>query len=203
MENTIQFDLRRLPQLEGNNEAVIVPVIPCPQSVKAETIIQRINHSCTVTPSDIKAVLEALAEVTASELANGHTVEIPEFGSLAVRIKSTGKIEDTSSRLNAFRLKISGITFRPKRALLKRIGSPRFHRTAMPHSERITPEREKVIDLLQDYFTQPNIRYMTRAVFQQLTGLGRTEACRLLRELTEVKVLIKDGPRNCPIYTLN
>lgn len=65
------------------------------------SLSDRINSMCTVTPTDVIAVLSALETVMASCLMNGEIVRLGQFGTFQVSISSAGAAtrEEFSARL--------------------------------------------------------------------------------------------------------
>jgi len=59
-----------------------------------------IGEISTVSPADTMAVLEALLNVIPRELANGHIVELGDFGAFRLRIQTEGAAtpEEVTSR---------------------------------------------------------------------------------------------------------
>lgn len=200
--STINFYLREKSIPADNREKAIFPVLTRQSVAKALELSRKISYSSTVSAPDIKAVLEAFAEVVSMELATGRTVEIPEFGTFTVRLRTTKKITNLNDKNAAQNLRVSGVVFRPKKSFLQRIGRPRFHCIDSPHADPVEQEREELEALLRAYFNETGNAYLTRAEFQRITGLGRTKSCEVLRELTEDNFLIKKGYRNAPCYIL-
>ncbi|WP_277070434.1 HU family DNA-binding protein [Prevotella corporis] len=59
-------------------------------TVGVKELSERISERCTVTESDIVAVLCALVKEMAYDLKNGHRVKLDGFGSFKVGIRSRG-----------------------------------------------------------------------------------------------------------------
>ena len=75
------------------------------------TLTSRINNMCTVTHTDVVAVLSALEAIMAKSLLNGEIVRLGEFGSFQVSISSIGA--HTRKEFNATYIRSARYLFRP------------------------------------------------------------------------------------------
>ena len=75
------------------------------------TLSDRINGMCTVTYTDVIAVLSALETIMAKCLLNGEIVRLGEFGSFQVSISSAGT--QTREGFNATFIRSARFLFRP------------------------------------------------------------------------------------------
>lgn len=75
------------------------------------TLSNRINSMCTVTHTDVVAVLSALETVMAKSLMNGEIVRLNGFGSFQVSISSIGAASHEA--FNASFIRSSHYVFRP------------------------------------------------------------------------------------------
>ena len=80
-----------------------------------EELTRAIEKISTVSGADIRAVLYALADVAADELADSNIVRLGDLGSLRVSISSHGY--DVPSEVNATAVKGTRVLFSPGRKL--------------------------------------------------------------------------------------
>ena len=97
----------------------IAPTVP----VLRKQVIQRIEKTCTLTSSDIKACLDALEDVVVDLLTQGCTVRLGDLGSFrpTIACKGMDKAEDLTVR-NIKRVRVQ---FTPSATLEKEL-SPAF-----------------------------------------------------------------------------
>lgn len=72
------------------------PSVNATGRTRLRQLSQRIATISTVSSVDTMAVLEGLLTVLPEELANGNIVELGDFGSFWLRIKTTGEDEETA-----------------------------------------------------------------------------------------------------------
>ena len=101
------------------------PQISTVRPVSKESVIDEIEARCTLTSSDIKAVLDALERSIFDHLVNGESVRLGDLGSFRPTVAASGfatKAEVTSLGVTKVRVR-----FTPSGALRARlkVGQPR------------------------------------------------------------------------------
>lgn len=89
-------------------------------------LTKAIEKSCTVTGADIRAVLYALVEHSADQLADGKIVRIGDLGSLRLSISSEGKQSPDEVTANA--IKDVSVIFTPGAKLKEMLNNVKFHK---------------------------------------------------------------------------
>ena len=89
-------------------------------------LTKAIEKSCTVTGADIRAVLYALVEHSADQLAEGKIIRIGDLGSLRLSISSEGK--QTPDEVNASAIKDVSVIFTPGAKLKEMMNNVKFHK---------------------------------------------------------------------------
>lgn len=90
----IKSALRKNPQ-DKDAAAKYYPTVVLSQEMTQKQIVEQIADRCTLTGSDIKAVLDALMTVIKRGLANGSPIRLGDLGSFRPSISGKG-IEDAS-----------------------------------------------------------------------------------------------------------
>ena len=72
---------------------------------------QSIGKSSTMSPADVHGVIYALIEASIAELKEGQIVDLGDFGSLQVKIRSKGA--DTEAAVNKQLIRSSELMFTP------------------------------------------------------------------------------------------
>jgi nucleoid DNA-binding protein len=109
--------------------------------IKGEDLVEMMARNCSVSASQVRAVLSALAETTADIMSAGHSVEILYLGSLSLDVR--GKV--VKSRAGNLLVKEPKwrLKFKPHRSLQEQFNGLNFK----PLSNRVlgntslTPER--------------------------------------------------------------
>lgn len=100
---------------------------PCPvwaEEVTIRMISEDISKSCTLTTTDIMAVIESLSERLPFYLVNGHSVRLGDFGIFKISFRSDGK--DTEKEVTSSSIKNIKILFRPGTLLKDRLSKTTF-----------------------------------------------------------------------------
>lgn len=200
--SVINYDLRKIPTPKGKESLGFYPIISHPQKITGNELCKLIQDKCTLTTTDVKAVLNALAEVMGSHLGMGMRVEVPELGYFSTAISSEKRIADPQDKQIADHLRVDNVQFKPMASLKKRLDDVSFHRTREHEEAAQLLNEEETMELLNGYFSQPDAEPLTRAVFQRLTGYRKTTANREIALLVERGVLVKLGRSNAPYYRM-
>lgn len=89
MAITIKPALRKNPQDKAAAAKYYAQVVLAPEMTQRQ-IVEQIADRCTLTGSDIKAVLDALMVVIKRNLANGSPVRLGDLGSFRPSVSSVG-----------------------------------------------------------------------------------------------------------------
>ena len=92
--------------------------------VELEQLAERISNMCTVTRSDIVAVLAGLQKQVIDTLRNGDGVSLGELGTIYVRCHSA--LVATEAECNTSTVKSLKVAFRPKRSLKKAVAKSKL-----------------------------------------------------------------------------
>lgn len=92
------------------------------------SIAEKISEKCTLTTVDTFAVLEALVSLIPQELAEGRIVQLGEFGSFRVTLRSEGV--ETADKLTKSAIKDVKVNFRQGSEFRKKMSSLSFEKRA-------------------------------------------------------------------------
>ena len=79
--------------------------------IKLRALCKEIAARSTVSPADTQAVMVALTEVMAEQLAEGKIVRLGDFGAFQISVSSKGA--ESEAKFNASLIKNSKVVFRP------------------------------------------------------------------------------------------
>jgi len=110
MAITIKSALRKNPQDKDAAAKYYAQVVLAPE-MKQKQIVEQIADRCTLTGSDIKAVLDALMVVIKRNLANGSPVRLGDLGSF--RPSVSGKGTEEAAKCGASTVKKARVIYVP------------------------------------------------------------------------------------------
>ena len=167
-------------------DKILHPRLRLNGSRSTDELRRDIQARCSLTETDVTAVLDAVSHVMGRELAEGRQVHLDGLERV---------VAATKRKLT--KVKMAGVKFRADQKLKNEIGTIKAKALkANEHSAKLT---DKEIDRrLTNYFaTRP---FMTRNDFQSVCGMMRTTAMRHIRRLRTEGKLKNEGTMLQPIY---
>lgn len=194
----IQFDWYENPKnTEQQDEKTLLhPRLRLNGTVSTKQLRAHIQKYCTVTETDVVAVLDALSHALGEELAEGKQVHLDGIGFFRPNLTTTEPVTAETKRKTT-KVKLKGIVYRPDRVLMDEVGKVKVMRTRFPfHSSRLADE--EIDALLEEYFTTHD--FIQRKSFQFLCRMVQTTANRHLHRLCEEGKLKNVGLPKQPVY---
>ena len=189
------------------------PVAPKPATRRNETscthhaewknrnrpIATQIQERCSLTETDVSAVLDALSHAMGEELAEGRQVHLDGIGYFHPTLTCTEEIKEDTKRKNT-KVRLKGIKFRADQDLRSEIGNVKLKNIKHNgHSNKLSDE--EIDSRLTIYFSQHHM--MTRSDFQRVCGMMKSTAMGHIRRLRGEGKLKNIGLQNQPIYAPN
>lgn len=164
--------------------------------INTEELSRKIQIRCTLSETDVKAVLDALSHVMGEELGEGRQIHLDGIGYFKPTLTTTQEIRVDTPRRNS-KVKLKNIQFRSDQSLKKAIGNVHLKQNKKSNH---SPKLSKIeIDMrLKEYFD--GHRILQRIDFQNLSGMLRTTAMAHIRRLCKEGKLQNIGLHNQPIY---
>lgn len=189
------YENPKTPEQQGE-ENMLHPRLRLNGKVTTSQLRARIQKRCTLTETDVIAVLDALSHAMGEELADGRQVHLDGIGFFRPNLVSTEPVTEKTKHKNT-KVKLKGIVFRPDQFLMDEVGKVKVQRTRFPfHSSKLTDE--EIDALLTEYFATHD--FVQRKSFQFLCGMTQTTAARHLRRLCEEGKLKNAGLPKQPVY---
>lgn len=164
--------------------------------VNTKEIQEKIQRRCTLTETDVTAVLDALSHVMGEELCEGKQVHLDGIGYFYPTLTCTEEIKANTPRRNR-KVELKTIRFRSDRKLKTAIGNVRVEHSKYANHSKILSDAE-IDKCLEQYFRENQV--LTRRSFQILCGMTRSTAAGRLRKLREAGKLDNIGMKTQPIY---
>lgn len=157
----------------------------------------KIQQRCTLTETDVTAVLDALSHVMGEELGEGRQVHLDGIGYFRPTLTCTEEIAANTPRRNT-KVVLKGIRFRADQTLKNSVGNVKVMQSKYAnHSSKLV--ETDVDERLTEYFGKHQV--MLRRDFERVCGMTRSTAVNRLRKLREDGKLDNIGLRTQPIYT--
>lgn len=147
--------------------------------VSTDEIRDDIQYRCSLTKTDVSAVLNALSYALGEQLRQGRQVHLEGIGYFFPTLKCTEEVTPETKRKNT-KVRLKGIKFRADKALRSNIGEVKLKNTKYTgHSNKLSDE--EIDTRLKSYFATQQM--MTRRDFEKVCGLMKSTATTHLRRL--------------------
>ena len=184
------------PSDKEQGEKTLHPRLKYNGSIGTDVLSRRIQERCSLTETDVTAVLDALSHIMGQELANGRQVHLDGIGYFRPCLTSTEPVTIDTKR-KATKVKLKAIQFRADQTLKNEFGILKVKslKGGLDFSQLTNEEIDRK---LTKYFqTHP---FMRRCDFQDLCRMTRSTAMRHIRRLRDEGKLKNEGGVMQPIY---
>ncbi len=184
------------PSDKREGEKTLHPRIKYNGSTSTAVLRRRIQERCSLTETDVMAVLDALSHIMGEELAEGRQVHLDGIGYFHPCLTTTEPVTVDMKR-KITKVKLKAIKFRADQTLKNGLGTLKVK--CMKGSldfKRLTDE--EIDQRLTAYFKTH--QFLRRTDFQSLCGMARSTAMSHLRRLRSEGKLENVGGLMQPIY---
>ncbi len=193
----IEFDFYASPNPNGKKkEEKFHARVVNGYTVETRQIIEELEHRCTLTAGDIKAVLTELSRGIVEHLSNGDKVHLEEIGYFSITLKAPKEASPTNTHSQSIELK--SVAFRADKVLKRRLARKASFKRAEQKKHSKALDIYQIDSLLTDYFYEN--KFLTRVRFEQLCGFTSSTAARHLRRLIKSGRLENKNTRQNPVY---
>ena len=194
---TIAYQLRRQNDLTGTatekNPHVAVTVVNSKLTTTKE-LAEYINFACSVTESDVVAVLQALGRCVRDELLDGNRVELDNLGTFSLSLTcGQKKLEDRVTKKD---IRVKNILFTPCAEMKQAMRGAEIVSGGPNPNKRLTDE--VILRRLAKYFEEHE--FMQRREFESVCECSRYTATKKLKELVKAGKLRAMGAKNVRFY---
>ena len=184
------------PSDKEQGEKTLHPRLKYNGSIGTDLLRQRIQERCSLTATDVTAVLDALSHIMGQELADGKQVHLDGIGYFRPCLTSTEPVTIGTKR-KATKVKLKSIQFRADQTLKNEFGILKV-KSLKGGLDFSQPTNEEIDRRLKKYFQTH--QFMRRYDFQNLCGMARSTAMRHIRRLRDEGKLKNEGGVMQPIY---
>ncbi len=160
---------------------------PCARLVtrgtkRNEEIYRFISECCSVTSSDIKAVLDALSWYVGSELASGYSVELEGLGHFSPALRSRAAVDGKGRPCTA--VAVHGVNFRCSPGLKKMVKEAGAERVRTAGTGAAAAPEERKAEML---------RYLQQNPYINLTEYAALNGCTRHCATADMKRWLAEG----------
>ncbi len=193
---SLHYEFYRNPQSDKEEQGTYHPRVVTTGKVDTEQLARDIQQECSLTRSDVKAMLAALADKMAQYLSEGKRVYLEDIGYFKVNLQSNQEITTIDDK-GVGKVLFKSISFRADERLKKTMMSTKIYRSNLKqHSMPLT--NEEIEAKLTEHFATNAV--ITRRQFQFLCQLLKPTACRIIKRLVDEGKLKNIASLRSPVY---
>ncbi len=193
---SLLYEFYRNPQPDEKEKRTYHPRVISTGKIDTKQLARDIQQSCSLTRSDVKGMLAALADKMAQYLSEGKRVYLEDIGYFKVNLQCNQEVTTIDDK-GVGKVSFKSISFRADERLKEVMKRTKIHRSNYkPHSMPIT-EEEIEAKLTEHFATNPII---TRRQFQFLCQLLKPTACRIIKRLADEGKLKNIASSRNPVY---
>ncbi|MBQ8190298.1 MAG: HU family DNA-binding protein [Bacteroidaceae bacterium] len=192
----IYYEFYKTPNPNKDEEKSYHARVVTYNKVSTDQLASEIQDECSLTKTDVKAVLNALAGKIASHLGNGDKVFLEDIGYFSVNLQCAKKVTNHEDMKWAS-VRFKSVSFRADVALKNQLLKQKIYRSKLrAHS---MPMSDEEIDAkLTEHFANETI--ITRRGFGYLCNQVRSTAGRIIKRLVEEGKLKNISTQRNPVY---
>lgn len=187
------------PTDKQDEEQTLHPRIRLNGSTTTTELKRYIQEACSLTDTDVVAVLDALSHYLGRELSEGRRVHLDGIGYFYPTLTCTDKVTADTKRKSTY-VELKDVNFRMDKDLRSEIGVIRVKPLKQRDLSRrkLTAEEidKRVVKFLETH------DFITRSDLQSLCGMTRTTASRHILRLCNEGKLENKGLQRQPVYVL-
>lgn len=192
----VKFEIGTINNAEGKGKVRQFVKLQQGKSISADELASAIEHECTLSSADIKAVFTALRYHVENELSNGKRLHVPGLGYLSLSA-SIGDTE-TKRKITGRDVYLRGINFLPESSLLAGVRRGLRFTRARRVSRSMRYDADELWEKVAVYLASHH--YITCRDMRSEFGLSDRLARRWLATFVEQGRLVKAGSRSLAMY---
>ena len=193
---SIEYDFYRNPNSQGTNKKRYHARVVSSDRISTDELAEEIQNECSLTITDVKAVLIALGDKLAKHLGDGSKVHLEGIGYFQVNLKCKEEVRTTRSVRSEY-VEFKSVSYRADNELKKHLRNQKIQRSQTRiHSREMT--EEEIDQKLSDYFKTHDT--LTRSQFEVLCTQVKSTAHRILQKLVKDGKLKNVSTKQHPVY---
>ena len=193
---SIEYDFYRNPNSQGSNKKRYHARVVSSYRISTDELAEEIQKECSLTITDVKAVLIALGDKLAKHLGDGSKVHLEGIGYFQVNLQCKEEVCTTRS-VRSENVEFKSVSYRADNELKKHLKKQKIQRSQTKiHSVEMT--EEEIDQKLTDYFKTNDT--LTRSQFEVLCTQVKSTAHRILQKLVKDGKLKNVSTKQHPVY---
>ena len=193
---SIEYDFYRNPNSQGTNKKRYHARVVSSDRITTDELAEEIQNECSLTVTDVKAVLIALGDKLAKHLGDGSKVHLDGIGYFQVNLQCKEEVCTTRS-VRSENVEFKSVSYRADNELKKHLKKQKIQRSQTKiHSVEMT--EEEIDQKLTDYFKTNDT--LTRSQFEVLCTQVKSTAHRILQKLVKDGKLKNVSTKQHPVY---
>lgn len=192
----IEYDFYRNPNSQGTNKKRYHARVVSSNRISTNELAEEIQNECSLTITDVKAVLIALGDKLAKHLGDGSKVHLEGIGYFQVNLQCKEEVRTTRS-IRSENIEFKSVSYRADNELKKHLRNQKIQRSQTKiHSVEMT--EEEIDQKLTDFFKTHET--LTRSQFEVLCTQVKSTAHRILQKLVKNGKLRNVSTKQHPVY---
>ena len=193
---SIEYDFYRNPNSQGTNKKRYHARVVSSDRISTDELAEEIQKECSLTITDVKAVLIALGDKLAKHLGEGSKVHLEGIGYFQVTLQCKEEVRTTRS-VRSDNVEFKSVSYRADNELKKHLRNQKIQRSQTRiHSREMT--EEEIDQKLSDYFKTHDT--LSRSQFEVLCTQVKSTAHRILQKLVKDGKLKNVSTKQHPVY---
>ena len=193
---SIEYDFYRNPNSQGSNKKRYHARVVSSDRISTDELAEEIQKECSLTITDVKAVLIALGDKLAKHLGEGSKVHLEGIGYFQVNLQCKEEVRTTRS-VRSDNVEFKSVSYRADNELKKHLRNQKIQRSQTRiHSREMT--EEEIDQKLSDYFKTHDT--LSRSQFEVLCTQVKSTAHRILQKLVKDGKLKNVSTKQHPVY---
>lgn len=197
---SIKYEVHNIENAVGTGEKRKYVQLKTMKPKTMDELASQIAHSCSLTASDVKAVMSELRQVAVEDLSSGIRFHLPELGYLSLAVGNTPTDKLPEGKITGKDIFLKNINFQPESSFLRDVrGKVRFEKSK--YSSASTSYSEEELWQRIEAYLKEN-KHITRRTMREQFGLSEHIAKLWLGKFVEEGRLVKDVFGRQQIYSL-
>ena len=193
---SIEYDFYRNPNSQGTNKKRYHARVVSSDRISTDELAEEIQKECSLTITDVKAVLIALGDKLAKHLGEGSKVHLEGIGYFQVNLQCKEEVRTTRS-VRSDNVEFKSVSYRADNELKKHLRNQKIQRSQTRiHSREMT--EEEIDQKLSDYIKTHDT--LSRSQFEVLCTQVKSTAHRILQKLVKDGKLKNVSTKQHPVY---
>lgn len=193
----IKYEIDKIKNAKGEGETHLFVRLKLQPGRTEKELIQEIEHSCSLSGADVRAVLSELQHIIAEDLSSKGRFHLHNIGYLSVSA-GLNSVNESEKKITGKDIFLRGINFQPEKELLDTVrNNVTFHHSKT--SSKSVQYTEDVLWQNVEAYLDAH-RYLTVSIMCSEFGLSRTMASKWLSVFVAGGRLVKEGTPRRPLY---